>query len=174
VLAQVVARISHTQDYGLGQWQSTVSGQVRGVDQVRQACDIQHLRGTVISDHHGLKHALGASFEVNVCPVDCRCPIWILDGLRGGDHEGRAGLGLDHRQASRQLHLEIDALYSLFASNLNDDLGFLLACQDPMLCIRSRLGAQNQTWTVLGNGNRRPGAAQNSKHGEDKGQVHGL
>lgn len=37
-----------------------------------------------------------------------------------------------------------------------------------------RLGAQNQTRTLLGEGGRGPGAAHDGKQGKDEGQVHGF
>ena len=166
--------IPHAQDHGLGQGYSTVRGQVRGVDEVSQGCDIQRLRGTVVGNHHGLENALGALFKVKVRPVDGRCPVRVLDALRRGEHAGRAGLQLDHGQASGQVHLKIDVFRGFLASYLDGDLGLLSACQDPALGIGLRLGAQNQIGTVLSDGGRRPGAAQDGKQGEDKGQVHGF
>ena len=78
----LVARVPHAQDHGLSQRCSAVSRQVRGVDKVRQGCDLQRLGGTVVSDHLGPKQALGVLFEVNGCPVDGCRPVWVLYDVR--------------------------------------------------------------------------------------------
>ena len=172
VFAHLVAWILHTQDHGLRQGYSTVSGQVRGVDKVRQGCDIQRLRSAVVGDHHGLENALGALFEVKIRPVDGSCPVRVLDALRRGEHAGRAGRSYFSLTKDKPAGSSILKLMSCAASLLRT-LTVILAFCRPARIPRLALGCTLAPRIRLGQSSATAVGAQAPPRTASRGRTRG-